>query len=576
MSITTDYTSDQVVEHAAEQPVHHPDPDRVQHLDPRTLRLDHNVRRNSSPDRAMVSSVRDRGVLQPIIAVATVDGPALVRFGHRRTRAAIAAEATTVPVIVRPVDDDTDEDEIEAERIAAQFDENQNREGLTPAEQLGAFAELAALGKSPGDIARLVKVRRRDVVDGLAAAGHDTVREAVETAQLTLAQGAALAEFADDPEAYDALLSVATGNGRGWESMDQLAARLRDDRLEAAQKAALLAELDQAGLTVVDAPWSSHAVTALEDLTDDPEAPADRGDDEPADEDGSGAAEPAAITPEAHAGCPGHVAFLRRNHAARVRPAPLVAVYACADPLAHGHRGRHRFVKLSHPTAATAAVNETAEQAASRQAAEKDTERVKRRRVRAGNDAWRAAETVRREHLRTLLGRKTPPKGAGGFVATTVTLDAFVLTKAVEKGHGLAALLLTGTEDFHNRDRLLALTDGVSDARGQVIALGLVLAGLEAGTGVHSWRHADDRSGSDWRGESPALGRYLRFLVTTGYPLSPIERFAIGDPVDEADVFTPPAIDGDLDIADDADEPEVGPDADPGAEDGVDADSSGR
>lgn len=182
MSITTDHTSDQVVEHAAEQPVHHPDPDRVQHLDPRTLRLDHNVRRNSSPDRAMVSSVRDRGVLQPIIAVATVDGPALVRFGHRRTRAAIAAEATTVPVIVRPVDDDTDEDEIEAERIAAQFDENQNREGLTPVEQLGAFAELAALGKSPGDIARLVKVRRRDVVDGLAAAGHDTVREAVETA----------------------------------------------------------------------------------------------------------------------------------------------------------------------------------------------------------------------------------------------------------------------------------------------------------------------------------------------------------------------------------------------------------
>ena len=349
--------------------------------------------------------------------------------------------------------------------------------------------------------------------------------------------------------------------------MDQLAARLREARIEAAQKAALLTELDQAGITVVAAPLSSDPVTSLEDLTDDPEPPED-GEGGSPDEDGPAEppGEPAAIKPEAHAVCPGHVAFLRRDHAARVRPAPVVAAYACADPLVYGHRARRRHVRLSRAGAPAAAVNETAEQAATRQAAEKDSERVKRRRVRAGNDAWRAAETVRREYLRGLLARKTPPKGAGSYVATTVTLDAFVLTKGVEKGHGLAALLLTGTEDLHNRERLLALTEGVSDARGQVIALGLVLAGLEAGTGVHSWRAADDRAGSDWRGESPALGRFLRFLVTTGYPLSPIERFAIGDPVDEADVFTPPALDGDLDIADATDEPDSDPAAEPEAD----------
>ena len=202
-------------------------------------------------------------------------------------------------------------------------------------------------------------------------------------------------------------------------------------------------------------------------------------------------------------------------------------MYACTDPLTHGHRARRAYVRLTAPDrAAVTRVDETAEQAAARAAATKEAETAQRRRVLAGNKAWRAAETVRRDYLRTLLARKTPPKGSGPYLATTLALDPFAITKAAEKGHELAATLLTGQQDIAGRERVAALAEGTSDARGQVIALGLILAGIEASTGVHSWRHADDRHGSDWRGESPALGRYLRFLVATGYPLAPIERFA--------------------------------------------------
>ena len=72
------------------------DPDRVQHLDPRGLLTDRNVRHPSAADaaadRRMAASVRDAGVLQPIIAFVTDEGYARVRIGHRRTRGAIAAE----------------------------------------------------------------------------------------------------------------------------------------------------------------------------------------------------------------------------------------------------------------------------------------------------------------------------------------------------------------------------------------------------------------------------------------------------------------------------------------------------
>ena len=541
------------------------DPDRVQHLDPRGLLTDRNVRHSSAADaaadRRMAASVRDAGVLQPIIAFVTDEGYARVRIGHRRTRGAIAAGAATVPVIVRA--SQADAEQAEAERIASQITENDVRQGLSPAEQLAAFADLAALGKTPGQIAKMTKARRRDVVDALKAAESPEVRDAVAGANLTLEQGATLAEFADDDEAYGALLDTATGGGRSWESFEHLAARLREDRAEKAQRAALLAELAAAGVVVVSAPARRFGHR--------PRQPHQR----PRPGTGPATADPGPsrrrsprpstpTAPDTRPSCAAATAGRRRS--SRCTRAPTRST--------HGHRARRSYVRLTTPAGPPAREDETPEQAAARAAATKEAETAQRRRVLAGNRAWRAAETVRRDHLRTLLARKTPPKGSGPYLATTLTLDPFAITKAAEKGHELAAALLTGQQDIAGRERVAALAEGTSDARGQVIALGLILAGIEASTGVHSWRHADDRHGSDWRGESSALGRYLRFLVATGYPLAPIERFAIGEDVDEADVFTPPGTDpGDLDIADDDPDdprPEVDPDVDAAEQEAAD------
>jgi ParB family chromosome partitioning protein len=69
-------------------------------LDPRDLLVDVNIRTDARLDKDFVASIKDFGVLVPIIAVRTAAGDVRVRFGHRRTLAAIEADLATVPVEV--------------------------------------------------------------------------------------------------------------------------------------------------------------------------------------------------------------------------------------------------------------------------------------------------------------------------------------------------------------------------------------------------------------------------------------------------------------------------------------------
>ena len=131
---------------------------RVQHLDPAGLLVDVNVRQDTRLDKDFIASIRDHGVLVPIIAVRTSDGGIRVRFGHRRVLAAIEAGHPTVPVLV--VADEATDDTAQVERLVTQYAENQHRTGLSTAEQVGVAAQLAAFGVSPAQIARKTRMPR--------------------------------------------------------------------------------------------------------------------------------------------------------------------------------------------------------------------------------------------------------------------------------------------------------------------------------------------------------------------------------------------------------------------------------
>jgi len=114
----------------------------------------------------------------------------------------------------------------------------------------------------------------------------------------------------------------------------------------------------------------------------------------------------------------------------------------------------------------------------------------------------------RRDGLRTLLTRKTPPKGTAGFVAATLADHAEIVAQV--GGNHLAADPLGCEAATYGRSAgIAALVEAASDARAQVLTLALVLAGYEYATDVNSWRRVD-----------PATRRYLRFLADCGYTLS--------------------------------------------------------
>ena len=81
----------------------------------------------------LAHSVREFGVLQPVVVRAAGDGYELV-MGERRLRAAVAAGLATVPAIVRSTDDDA--------MLRDALLENIHRAQLNPLEEAAAYQQL--------------------------------------------------------------------------------------------------------------------------------------------------------------------------------------------------------------------------------------------------------------------------------------------------------------------------------------------------------------------------------------------------------------------------------------------------
>jgi ParB family chromosome partitioning protein len=87
-------------------------------IDPKTLLVDTNIRKDVRLDKDFVASIKELGVLVPITAVRTASGDIRVRFGHRRTLAAIEAGRDAVPVDV--IGTEGQDDAVQVERIITQ------------------------------------------------------------------------------------------------------------------------------------------------------------------------------------------------------------------------------------------------------------------------------------------------------------------------------------------------------------------------------------------------------------------------------------------------------------------------
>jgi ParB family chromosome partitioning protein len=143
----------------------------------------------------LVDSVRERGILQPILVRRHPDKSENFQIvaGERRWRAAQLAQLHEVPVIIKEV---TDRDVLEVALI-----ENIQRQSLTAVEEADGFSRLIdEFGYTQDELAQVLGKSRSHVANTLRLLKLPTsVRELVQGGQLTPGHARALIS-AEDPE----------------------------------------------------------------------------------------------------------------------------------------------------------------------------------------------------------------------------------------------------------------------------------------------------------------------------------------------------------------------------------------
>jgi ParB family chromosome partitioning protein len=402
---------------------------------PGDLLIDANVRSDANLTPSFLASIRDLGVLVPVVAVDSPEG-LRVQKGQRRTLAAVEVGRDGIPVYVIPDTGDVD-------RIIGQLAENHDREAMTAADDAAAFQQLALLGLSAAQIAKRTRRTKDEVAAGITVIASRAATDALAEHALTLEDAALFAEFEDDEDATATLTRTARN---GFGSLAHAAQRIRDARAEQIVVDALTATLTEAGVTIRRAPgYYDNLVKPLTDL--------------------HAKGNPAPLTAEQHQDCPGHVAWIDRTD-------EPVTVYGCNDYKAHGH------LRVAKPTDPDGPARTPMT----------DEQKAERRRIIENNKAWRSAETVRRQWLATFAARKTAPKDGAAFIVQAM-IQRYDLNKAGEQQHLLAAELL-GHKGYGASTYLSDLIAKASPARAQHIALVIALAAVEHCTSNGTWRNA--------------------------------------------------------------------------------------
>jgi ParB family chromosome partitioning protein len=440
------------------------------HLDPRALAANPaNVRSDLGDLAPLAASIRSIGILEPLVVVPDTDGGHRIIAGHRRNAAAILANQATVPCLTRPDLADADD----TAQLVAALVENTQREALTPGDEARGYAQLAMAGLTPTKIAKAVGHKPTRIKKALAVADSQIASAAADRYSLTLDQAAVLAELDDDNEAVKTLVVVAKTDPARW---DHTVSRLREDRKAAAAHDTAVQRLADSGVTVIDRPSHHDRTLAVDDLADSHGVPLDV---------------------QAHAACPGHAAVVSDWN-------PEQVTYYCTDPTGNGHHDRRA---RTTPAATAASVNgKMAEHA-----------KAQRREVIDNNKAWRAAEPVRREWIRNLLARKTPPKGTLRYAVSEILAGP---DRVGDGKDALLADLLGKTEPTRTWGRQIgaAAVANAAEARLPLLLLAQVAADREQTMNEQTWRQT-----------SHTAARWFSYLVATGYTLADIEQRVVAD-----------------------------------------------
>jgi ParB family transcriptional regulator, chromosome partitioning protein len=156
---------------------------------------------------SLVASIREHGIIEPLVARILPDHSYELIAGERRLRAATALGLTSVPVIIRETKDDR-------EKLLLALVENLNRQDLNAIEEALAYRQLnEEFGFTQEEIAKKVGKSRPTVANLMRLLSlPEAMQQAVIDGRLNTAQAKVLAGVNDD-RAREKMFNAILGGG---------------------------------------------------------------------------------------------------------------------------------------------------------------------------------------------------------------------------------------------------------------------------------------------------------------------------------------------------------------------------
>ncbi len=151
---------------------------------------------NETSLQEMADSIKEHGIIQPIIVKKSIKGYELIA-GERRTRAAKLAGLETVPAIIRDFNDE--------EMMEIALLENIQREDLNPIEEAMAIKNIIDIGHfTQEEFAKKFGKSRSHITNMLGLLNlPDTVKDSVKNQNLSMGHARALSKLEDEEKVKD-------------------------------------------------------------------------------------------------------------------------------------------------------------------------------------------------------------------------------------------------------------------------------------------------------------------------------------------------------------------------------------
>lgn len=146
---------------------------------------------NDETIEEMAESIKEHGILQPLVVRPLADGKYELVAGERRLRAAVLAGLKKVPVVIKEME--------EPQAWEAALIENLQRENLNPIEEAAAYREmLERYGYTQEELARKIGKSRAHVANTVRLLNlPEEVRELVKTGEITAGHARAILAVKD-------------------------------------------------------------------------------------------------------------------------------------------------------------------------------------------------------------------------------------------------------------------------------------------------------------------------------------------------------------------------------------------